>query len=91
MENWKAEISKAGRWAVYRMPGYYGVFDHTAPGESLKSCERRARLIAAAPKLLAALAHMLGAAEADCMDDKSNVWRSYMLDARAALAKARGA
>ena len=40
--------------------------------------------------LLAALAPMLGMAEADCMDDKSNVWRSAMITARAALAKATG-
>jgi hypothetical protein len=46
-----------------------------------------ARLIAAAPDLLAVVATMLGAAEADALDDKSNVWRSAMLDARAALAK----
>jgi len=51
-------------------------------------------LIADAPKLLAqrnelaaVLATMLGAAEIDCLDDKSNVWRSAMIDARDALAK----
>lgn len=49
-----------------------------------------ARLIAAAPELLAAVATMLGAAEADCLDDKSNVWRSAMIDARAAIAKVEG-
>lgn len=42
----------------------------------------------AAPALLEALAHLLGAAECDCMEHKSNVWRSYMIDARAAIAKA---
>ena len=36
-------------------------------------------------RLREALAIMLGAAETDCLDDKSNVWRSAMLDARAAL------
>lgn len=29
------------------------------------------------------LSEMLGAAEVDCLDDKSNVWRSLMIDARA--------
>ena len=88
MENWKAEISKAGRWAVYRMPGYYGVFDHTAPGESLKSCERRARLIAAAPELLAALEGL-----ARYVENSGEAWASLpeWQAASAALAKARGA
>jgi hypothetical protein len=36
--------------------------------------------------LIKACATMLGCAEIDCMDDKSNVWRSAMLDARDALA-----
>jgi hypothetical protein len=49
-----------------------------------------ARLIAAAPDLLEALCEMLGAAEIDCMDDKSNVWRGLMINARAAIAKATG-
>tara|TARA_R110000868_G_C10896172_1_gene763968 strand:+ start:260 stop:559 length:300 start_codon:yes stop_codon:yes gene_type:complete len=49
-----------------------------------------ARLIAAAPDLLAVLCEMLGAAETDLLDDKSNVWRSAMNDARAAIAKAKG-
>lgn len=40
-------------------------------------------------ELVAALSTMLGAAEIDCMDDKSNVWRSAMIDARAALAKVK--
>jgi hypothetical protein len=47
-------------------------------------------LIAAAPELLAALAALVGIAETDCMDDKSNVWRSAMLDAETAIAKAEG-
>jgi hypothetical protein len=49
-----------------------------------------ARLIASAPDLLAALCPLLGIAEADCMDDKSNVWRSAMITARAAIARATG-
>jgi hypothetical protein len=49
-----------------------------------------ARLIATAPDLVAALATMLGVAEMDALDDKSNVWRSAMIDARAAIAKAEG-
>lgn len=32
-----------------------------------------------------ALSAMLGIAEMDCLDDKSNVWRSAMIDARKAL------
>jgi hypothetical protein len=47
-------------------------------------------LYAAAPDLLAVLCEMLGAAETDLLDDKSNVWRSAMIDARAAIAKAEG-
>ena len=50
-----------------------------------------ARLIAAAPELLACLCEMLGAAEMDCMDDKSNVWRNLMSNAQVAIAKATGA
>ena len=49
-----------------------------------------ARLIAAAPELLRTLAELLGAAEVDCMDDKSNVWRNAMSSAQVALAKAEG-
>ena len=40
--------------------------------------------------LLAVVCEMLGAAEADILDDKSNVWRSAMISARAAIAKAEG-
>ena len=47
-----------------------------------------ARLIAAAPAMLEALSEMLGAAEMDCLDDKSNVWRSLMLHASSAIAAA---
>lgn len=49
-----------------------------------------AKLIAAAPELLACLCEMLGAAEMDCMDDKSNVWRNLMSNAQVAIAKATG-
>ena len=49
-----------------------------------------ADLIAAAPDLLAVVCEMLGAAETDLLDDKSNVWRSAMISARAAIAKAKG-
>lgn len=38
--------------------------------------------------LLDVLSEMLGAAETDVLDDKSNVWRSLMLDAREIIAKA---
>ena len=74
--------------------------------QAKRFCEldANARLIAAAPEtaaerdrlkatnaeLLAVLAPILGAAEIDCLDDSSNVWRSLMLEARAALAKAKG-
>ena len=53
--------------------------------------EANARLIAAAPDLLAVVCEMLGAAETDLLDDKSNVWRSAMISARAAISKAKGA
>jgi hypothetical protein len=49
-----------------------------------------ARLISAAPELLACLCEMLGAAEMDCMDDKSNVWRNLMSNAQVAIEKATG-
>jgi hypothetical protein len=52
--------------------------------------EANARLIAAAPEMLEALATLLGCAETDSMDDKSNVWRSAIIDARATIAKATG-
>lgn len=45
---------------------------------------------AVAPELLAVISEMLGAAETDRLDDKSNVWRSCMISARAAIAKAEG-
>lgn len=61
--------------------------DDTCPG--VGEGWANARLIAAAPELLAALASMLGVAEMDCMDVKSNEWRSRMVDAGAALAKAK--
>lgn len=41
-------------------------------------------------ELLAALSSLLGALEVDAMDDKSNVYRSMMIDARAAISKATG-
>lgn len=50
----------------------------------------QANLLAAAPDLLKCLCEMLGAAEIDCMDDKSNVWRSLMLNAQAAVDFAEG-
>jgi hypothetical protein len=50
-----------------------------------------AALMAAAPDLLKTLCYMLGAAEADALDDRSNEWRSHMIDARAAIARATGA
>ncbi len=47
-------------------------------------------LYAAAPDLLAIICEMLGAAETDLLDETSNVWRSAMISARAAIAKAEG-
>ena len=52
--------------------------------------EANARLISAAPDLLAVVCEMLGAAETDLLDETSNVWRSAMISARAAIAKAEG-
>lgn len=37
------------------------------------------------------LAEMLGAAELDCLDDQSNVWRSLMISARDLISKAPAA
>jgi len=49
-----------------------------------------AMVMAAGPDLLKALATLVGIAEVDGMDEKSNVWRSAMLDADAAIASAEG-
>lgn len=66
-----------------------GLHDEDGYAASVAYCHpMNAPLIAAAPDLLAALSHLLGCAETDCMDDKSNVWRSYMIEARAAIAAA---
>lgn len=48
------------------------------------------RLAAAAPDLLAALCELVGIAEFDLLDDKSNVWRSALINANAAIANATG-
>ncbi len=45
-------------------------------------------MLNSAPKLLKALATMLGISEADCLDDKSNVWRSAMINAQQAINEA---
>jgi hypothetical protein len=47
-------------------------------------------LLSAAPVLLQLVSEMLGAAELDCLDERSNTWRSLMIDARAAIKKATG-
>lgn len=60
------------------------------PGIDAETLEREAHLVDAAPDLLAVICEMLGAAETDLLDDKSNVWRSAMISARAAIAKAEG-
>ena len=52
-------------------------------------CGERFDLRGRFDELVVIVATMLGAAEIDCLDDKSNVWRSAMLDARAALKKWR--
>ena len=62
--------------------------DSTAIGCAETICNLK--LIAAAPDLLDALAVIVGIAELDCMDDRSNVWRTALIDARAAIAKAEG-
>ena len=62
-----------------------------APNIDADTLDREAALVAAAPDLLAVICEMLGAAEIDLLDDKSNVWRSAMNNARAAIAKATGA
>lgn len=59
-------------------------------GKSEDEVEANCALITAAPDLLRVVSEMLGAAETDGMDEKSNVWRSLMIDARAAIAKATG-
>lgn len=61
-----------------------------APGIDAETLEREAHLVAAAPDLLAVVCEMLGAAETDLLDETSNVWRSAMISARAAIAKAKG-
>jgi hypothetical protein len=82
----RAEMGDA-QWVVYDPDSDNGDILAVVDADPEQSAEANARLIAAAPDLLAVVATMLGAAEADALDDKSNVWRSAMLDARAALAK----
>ena len=64
-----------------------GGYTHGIDAETL---EREAHLVAAAPDLLAVVCEMLGAAETDLLDETSNVWRSAMISARAAISKAEG-
>lgn len=66
--------------------------DSSFDGFQLARCVNPAdaRVIAAAPAMLATLSGLLGALEADAMDDKSNVYRSLMIEARAAIAAATG-
>lgn len=67
----------------------YDVVAIVDPGDIFRDLDRDpaelAGLFADAPKMLALIAYMLGAAEADCLDDKSNEWRSHMIAARALL------
>jgi len=87
---WHRNISAEGKYPTV----FAGRNQHVAVASQQKdSAETEANisLIAAAPELLAVLCEMLGAAEADLLDDRSNVWRSAMIDARSAIAKAEGA
>lgn len=82
-------------WELRQSTNGYWFIDYEQGGEGytltkLECGEQDARLIAAAPELLACLCEMLGAAEMDCMDDKSNVWRNLMSNAQVAIAKATG-
>lgn len=61
---------------------------HQGNPDSLKRCQKAAALAAAAPDLLNALCTLMGALETDCMDDKSNTYRSAMINARTAIKKA---
>ena len=67
---------------------YVTVADPHCGESDIDTRESNARLIAAAPTLLTALAELVGALEADAMDDKSNVYRSMMLSANHAIALA---
>lgn len=73
-----------------KSPLGYIVQTATAPIAAMIKNKADARLIAAAPDLLAVVCEMLGAAEVDLLDETSNVWRSAMISARAAIAKAEG-
>ena len=83
-------VEVANAWAL-RIAGAVppSTLNGYAP-KSLDEAKANARLIAAAPEMLEALATLIGCAETDGMDGKSNVWRSAMIDARAAIAKATG-
>ena len=90
-------VLKVARTFIENEPEQFGIYAPRAVkgffnGDLVALCPKEgdATLFAAAPDLLAAVAHMLGAAESDNMDDNSNVWRSYMIDARAAILKATG-
>jgi hypothetical protein len=80
----KGPDNKHSPVAMVRVAGY-------GMGPSMAVRKANATLIAAASDLLAVLCEMLGAAETDLLDDKSNVWRSAMNDARQAIIKATGA
>jgi len=67
----------------------FGQFDTGGRGSHAEA-DANARLIAAAPDLLALVCEMLNIAEIDGMDENSNVWRSAMISARAAITKAQG-
>ena len=67
--------------SVYEVTnGYDRICEYVREGD--------ARLIAAAPDILSNLIKLVGLAEFDCLDDKSNVWRSALIDSRLAIEKA---
>jgi len=91
-QTWKAEREAFSGRAIVSSNGYGESPQLICRPNRTRECDESqiASLIAAAPELLKALAALSGLAELDCMDDKSNAWRSAMLDANEALEKAAG-
>ena len=90
---WTALKKSAGYKVDETLPQHFEIVSAVEAGGTVSPVvwsEENARLMAAAPELLAAISTLVGIAETDCMDDKSNVWRSAMIAADAAIAKAEG-
>ena len=64
------------------------VYVKIAKGLGTEKEQSLAKILAVAPTLLQILCEMLGVAQADCMDTKSNVWRNLMISAESVIEEA---